>query len=449
MSETDANGLETKHAYDARNRLIETTDPDGGVTRFRYDNDNNLVAVTDPGSARSTFPTRTFATPGRFAPPDELFGGSLTRIDFEMTPDGRQLPSGEAITDQFASLGVTVGFVGNPGAGVTQIFSETATSAADPVSGVNGLATFGGPGGNESPVVEILFDAAVLSELPTSVGLVFVDSAPNNPFTVRAYGAAGTLIETVEIDTADSSFASTDNAEDTFIGFQHAAGVARLEYSTSFLTGSGITGFEIDDLYFGSPANGNTTRFTYDARDRLIRELDPHGSETRFTYDAVDNLIEQTDRNGRVTKFLYDDLDRLITETWLRPDDSVANTIDYAYDKVGNVLSVVDDFSSLAFIYDHRDRVKSVDNAGTLPGTGLPNVILNYTYDSVGNVLGVTEAIGGVAGATTAYLSDALNRLTSIQQSGAGVSEKVVDLVYNELGQFDEITHFSDLARAI
>lgn len=186
---------------------------------------------------------------------------------------------------------------------------------------------------------------------------------------------------------------------------------------------------------------GNTTIFIYDARDRLVREIDPLGNATEYAYDAADNLIRKTDRNERVSQFAYDDLDRLTTETWV----GGGNTIDYTYDDVDNLLSVSDSFSALAFTYDSRDRVKMVDNAGT---PGAPNVVLTYGYDAVGNVTSVSDVIDGLAGATTIYEYDNLNRTMSIEQSGTGASEKAVDFLYNELGQFQAISRYSALDRS-
>jgi len=229
---------------------------------------------------------------------------------------------------------------------------------------------------------------------------------------------------------------------------------ARDRRTTSTDPDGGVTVFRYDsddNLLFLTDPNGNRTRFLYDARNRLIREEDPLGAVTLHNYDAVNNLTSKTDRNDRVTQLEYDDLNRLISETWKEAGGAIANTIDYAYDKASNLLSVFDPVSSLTFTYDSRDRVKSVDNTGTLAGSGLPGVVLDYTYDGVGNVLRVTETIVGLAGAATAYQYDALNRMTGITQQGAAgsnpgsVADKRVDLGYNALGQFSSINRYSDL----
>ncbi|MGE4003005.1 MAG: RHS repeat-associated core domain-containing protein, partial [Planctomycetaceae bacterium] len=208
----------------------------------------------------------------------------------------------------------------------------------------------------------------------------------------------------------------------------------------------GVTqfGYDIDNnLAQVTDPVGNITRFAYDARSRLIEETDPLGATITYTYDAADNLAAKLDRNGRVTRFTYDEIDRLLTEEWLAPDDSVVNTVSYTYDAASNLLSLADNQSALAFTYDARNRVQTVDNLGT---PGVPNVVLTYTYDDVSNVLTVSDTIDGGPGATTGYQYDGLNRLVSLNQSGANTSAKRVDFTYNPLGQYAAIDRFSDLA---
>ncbi len=185
------------------------------------------------------------------------------------------------------------------------------------------------------------------------------------------------------------------------------------------------------------PVNNETT-FVYDARNRLISETDPLGKTSQYQYDAVNNLIAKTDRNNRNIEYKYDDINRRITETWVGNNE----VINYSYDKASNQTAVNDKFSSLAFTYDNRDSLLSVNNAGT---PGFANVLLNYGYDKVGNVLSVADKINNVAGGNNSYSYDALNRLTKLTQSGNGVSDKRVDFGYNSLGQYTSINRYANL----
>ena len=221
---------------------------------------------------------------------------------------------------------------------------------------------------------------------------------------------------------------------------------ARNRLTKSIDPDGGETTFEYDlnnNLVALIDPVANRTEFEFDSRDRMTVERDPLLNEILYDYDAVDNLTAKTDRNGRTTNFIYDDLDRLEMEEWLAAnEETLVNTINYAYDDVGNLLSVIDDFSALTYTYDSRNRVKTVDNSGT---PNVPTVALEYVYDGVGNVLSVADTIESAAGATTAYVYDALNRMTQTTQSGPSVDDKLVNFAYNELGQFARIDRYSDL----
>ncbi|MCO6459521.1 MAG: hypothetical protein J5I93_29765 [Pirellulaceae bacterium] len=201
--------------------------------------------------------------------------------------------------------------------------------------------------------------------------------------------------------------------------------------------------YDLDDnLIRVTDASGNITRFEYDARNRLTGIVNALGQASVQTYDAVDNRISRTDRLGRQTRFDYDELNRLITETWVGD----GNLLQYTYDPVGNLLSAADNFSSITVAYDDRDRPTMVDNAGT---PHAPRVVLTYAHDLAGNLLSTTDSVDGQQAADTLYQYDALNRLTRIVQSAAGlapVSDKRVDFSYNALSQFDTIARYADLA---
>ncbi|MEZ6091636.1 MAG: hypothetical protein R3C05_27200 [Pirellulaceae bacterium] len=235
---------------DYRIEVFGFDDPALGIVGLR----NLLPAFGEGSVSQIPFPTRSVSTPGVTIPPANFFGPRTTTINFETLPNGQALPNGVPITNQFAGLGVTFGFSSTAANQSTTIFDDTANGNADPISGTNSLFT---TGSGSPPVVRVDFDDAILGELPTSVGLVFSDGPQNVPFTVNAYDSAGRVVETATINTADNSPASTNTAEDTFIGFQHANGISRIEYTVANLTSGGVIGFEIDNLQFGdTPADG-------------------------------------------------------------------------------------------------------------------------------------------------------------------------------------------------
>ncbi|WP_417733988.1 RHS repeat-associated core domain-containing protein [Rosistilla oblonga] len=321
-----------------------------------------------------------------------------------------------------------------------------------------------GVGPLESPVSRFVYDAAgnpiETIDAANSVTTVVFDPM-DRPTTVRDELGNET---TPQYDRFGNVASITDpNGNTTRFVYD-----ARNRRIATIDPDGGVTEFAYDtdnNLIAITDSVGNRTEFVYDGRDRMIAETDPLGAVTRFHFDPVDNLIRKLDRNGRSIRLQYDELDRLVTEDWFaagveplgdapsgdtpaedRLKPTLQQTITYTYDKSGNVLSIEDASSQVSFQYDNRDRVTQVDNSGTLPGSGLPTVVLDYVYDDVGNVLSVSETIDAAAAATTAYIYDALNRTTQVQQSGSGTNEKRVDLAFNQIGQFDSILRYADLA---
>jgi RHS repeat-associated protein len=84
----------------------------------------------------------------------------------------------------------------------------------------------------------------------------------------------------------------------------------------------------------------------------------------------------------------------------------------------------------------------TVDNAGT---EGVANVVLAYQYDDNGNIVSVNDSIEGVAGGNTGYVTDELDRVKTITQSGNNVADKRVDFDYDAIGQYESISRYSDL----
>jgi YD repeat-containing protein len=68
-------------------------------------------------------------------------------------------------------------------------------------------------------------------------------------------------------------------------------------------------------------AQGNTTRFMYDAQDNVVQAVDDNGTPgdmgddrtTRYTYDADHRLMQVVDPLGSVTQFAYDAQNRLVS----------------------------------------------------------------------------------------------------------------------------------------
>ncbi len=121
---------------------------------------------------------------------------------------------------------------------------------------------------------------------------------------------------------------------------------------------------------------GETYRLDYHPNGLIQQEVGFDGQRTAYVYDLNGHLQEKTEHgdDGRqlVTVYQRDHAGRLVRKTL--PD---GNTVDYAYDRQGNLLSVDDGHWALAYEYDTQNRL-TAEHQGW--GT------LRYGYDACGQL---------------------------------------------------------------
>lgn len=467
-SMTDAIGQITRYEYDARNRLLRTIDPRGGAVSYAYDASDNLVRVTD---ALGNITRYSFDSRDRLTTEVQVITGSDSGIDFNYRNWRRLSHRGSSAT------GWTVGDVdGTP----TFTTDDNLSSASFVTSGM------------------LLQDSEVTTRVNVStrdsdddfIGIVFaMSTAPNSTAAGSALSPDNYYVLTWKradqgnlftggpaeqgvklLKVTGAALASDDSisgqiwdGEDTANvdvlfrnvgpgkGWQHGITYAiSLNYAASgaysIVITNDDTGVVIQTINVTDPTPLARGQYGYLSQSQSDIIYSPTVSTRRYEYDRADNLTAMVDRNRRRTTYTYDVRNRLLSETWVSGGYSAA----YTYDAVGNRLTAVDPYSSLAMTYDPRNRIATVSNAGT---PGVTPVVLTYQYDAVGNVIAVTDDISGSGGGDTRYTYDRDNRVTRITQGQTGapanpVSNKRVDFAYNQLGQYTGVSHFGGAAGA-
>ncbi|CRM04351.1 Cell wall-associated polypeptide CWBP200 [Pseudomonas sp. 28 E 9] len=121
---------------------------------------------------------------------------------------------------------------------------------------------------------------------------------------------------------------------------------------------------------------GETYQLDYHPNGLIRQETGFDGQRTAYAYDLNGNLLEKTehgdDGSQLVTRYERDHAGRLVRKTL--PD---GNTVDYIYDRQGNLLSVEDGQWALAYEYDKQNRL-TAEHQGW--GT------LRYGYDACGQL---------------------------------------------------------------
>ena len=204
--------------------------------------------------------------------------------------------------------------------------------------------------------------------------------------------------------------------------------------------------------------NGISASYTYDANDRLIKEITPDntaeysynkaglltalgnssGADYSYSYRLDGNRTEKTDSLNGDTAYTYDGLGQLKSETQTK--DGINTSTSYEYDSRGNRINMTNGGIISSYTYDANNRLlhTTVTDNGSQTDT-------SYTYDDSGNLTckqsgnptnaeGASaehelSAIGSGAAENTdgamsvSYSYDGLNRLKTVQtETGLNVS---------------------------
>src|SRR5262249_34594085 len=145
----------------------------------------------------------------------------------------------------------------------------------------------------------------------------------------------------------------------------------------------------------------------YDAENRVI-EVTPDAAfgvaPIRFTWSPTGQRTSMTDGTG-TTRYQYDARDRLISQ------ETPRGTLTYGWDSAGNLTSLRSSNAGgfvASYEYDGDNRLLTVDDAA-LGAT-------HYTWDAAGNEDTVTLPNG----VRSSHVWDAANRLTRVDVTAGG-----------------------------
>lgn len=141
-------------------------------------------------------------------------------------------------------------------------------------------------------------------------------------------------------------------------------------------------------------ANGNTTRYGYDAAGNIVSTTYADGTIETATYDGDGNLDIFTNRRGQLIDRTVNSAGQVTHEEW-----SDGTSRDYTYDSHGRLHTATDAQGTTTLTYDGADRLTRVD---------YPNGRwIAYTYDAAGRRTRIEDN----SGFATQYFYDSAGRL--------------------------------------
>ena len=367
VAETDPLGHVTKFVHDGMGRVTEKIDPAGNVWASRYNAADTLVEHTDPTGVLTRVSRDSAA--GEITHQDGV--GNTATVGFDAL--GRVMssidPSG-AVTSwayQFLTNTTTASSgEGDRGAAHRQGASEP-VRVQDPTENLVRV-----PGAH---ALRTCTDAAgqVSGEVRDAAGRVLRQVSASGAVTEYSYDACGRVASVTDADgvmteyryNADSRLVAKTRAGVVVESFVYDACGRLLERRA----GTKLVG-----------------RYAYDAAGRVVRCVDAAWGTRSFSYDACGRVVKAVSGVGGTCFFDYDGAGRLLARR-VATSEGFATT-SYAYDAVGNVVSVTDPFGAVTkYAYDGAHRCTEVMNPD--------GSRVSYAYDSAGEVASMHVAKPG------------------------------------------------------
>ena len=413
----DPAGHEHRHDWNAWDLVVRRTLPDRTTEDTRYDANHNPIAHTVREAGRERVQTRTYDRLGRL-----LTVSRPARAGHEIVVSHEYDGNGNRVVTRRGDHVVRVTHDaldrpwrrarGEPGKGHRQV-------AFDYDAAGNAVRVTRGAGAEAS---------ATLFEYD-GFGRVVTITAPNGMTVSVTRDPNGNALRQVTRGRRDTT--------------TPAAEVTQTFDAADRLTKRVTTGVGVESA---------TESWEFDARSRMVRQVDATGRESRTRYDALDRPVEEVDGTGWVTTYTYDANSNVAEHVTTHRATGRRLHNRYTRDKRGRMLEVAaPQGMSRTFGYTAYDRPDTIGLPGELrvgleyDGAGRPTdvrwsgrdgsavVNIGQSWSDSSRVLSRTDPNGN----TTSYLHDAADNIVETRHPDATTENFAFDSRGNCVGWTD------------
>ena len=431
IQEVDAKGLSVINTYDPQDRFVSQQDKRGNITTFTYNSLGLKTSETLQGDKTKTY---DYDKAGNLIRETDPLGNSTT---YSYDGNHQQIEMVDALG---GSKKVTYTRRGEL-ASTTNELGQTITYTYDPAG--NKISEVD-PNGNK-----VTYQYDVLNRL------IFVQ---NRLGAVTNYGYDAYGNHTYTKDAKGNVITFVQDAMHNLTSIEHPDGnKERFAYDTKgnktldvAIDGKKVTyTYDKHNNMTNKTMDGAAFTYEYDTYGRLINMQDKTGTSS-FTYNPLDDMLKYQDGKGNSVNYTYDTLGRRSGITY--PD---GRHVTYTYDKLDNLLEVLDGTAHTTYTYDAGSRLietrlpngnsttYSYDAAGrqlALNTTNGNTIIsaFSYQYDTLGNIVEESSNIEGDESKKT-YQYDSENQLISSEHK-QGLDIKTYTYEYDVTGNRTKLT---------
>jgi RHS repeat-associated protein len=401
----DSAGRTTTYTRNPSQQLTGVAKPGGATTAMSYDTSGRLSTITVPSSPGTTVITFGYDSSHRVtsltqqssSPTGGAQADVVTTFAYTSGKTVVTNPNGAASTYAYDAQGRITS--ANDALGRARALTWTANS--DIQSSTDALGSGSLPGNQTTREFDEL-NNATRAELPTGAAASAVyavgadcSSAGGDSFQVKCATDASGNTASYDYDAAGNVTAKKDiTAGGTGVVAQR---------NTYEITDRSICGGFAGQVCTSTDGTGNTTSYSYNSAGNLTTATPPAPQgATTYTYDSLSRVTSVTDANGDTSNYGYDVRDRQVLTTF----DS-GTTFATTYYPNGLPQYQADSFTGTKqFEYDTRGNV--TQQIGALSG-----LLNKYTYDRAGNLLTFQNN-----GTVTTNIYNAANELTFLREPG-------------------------------
>ncbi len=406
----DEEGYSTHYTYDANGNIIEETDGNGNVTRYTYDALNRIISITD---ARGNVTTNEYSPNGNLLTVTDANGNSQK---YEYNSNGQVTrwinEAGEEecyvydvmgnVTAAVDSNGNIVRYEYNAFGDITKIIYPDESFVSIGYDGIGNMISYIEPNGTETKyaysdkgflVSEIFVNGATREYSYDAVGNQISSKDENGNTTIYEYDQLNRMTKVI-----DAMGNATEYEYDVHSNITEISQYAHVQDAVikTMKSGKGTA--------YDSSITELITRYEYDKKNQLVKEIGPTGQEIIYQYDANGNMICKTDEDAVVTRYEYDAVNNLVGIKY-----GVEKSVSYQYNAINYVVGMTDWNGSTKYELDALGRILNVVdyqgrqieyqwNANDKKSLIVypDNTTVSYEYNSKNQLTKVNDSVQGI-----------------------------------------------------